>query len=128
MSVFTEEEVAYLKSQYLMRFATASPSGKPDVAPVIFRVDNDTIVTSGLNVRGSVRFKNIQKNPRATVVIDDLASVKPWTPRGIKILGSVTIEAGEGSAHLRIHPEVIVSWGINSPAPGIPKFERRAVA
>jgi pyridoxamine 5'-phosphate oxidase family protein len=127
MSLFTESELEYLKTQPLMRFATASTSGKPDVAPVIFSVDGDDIVTAGFDVARTVRYKNLQTNPRATVVIDDLASTDPWSPRGVKILGAVTVQDGAGSQQFRIHPEVIISWGINDTTPGIPAMERRTV-
>ena len=127
MSVFTSAELAYLASQPLMRFATASLSGRPDVAPVVFEIDGDDIVTAGFDITHTVRFKNIQKNPRATLVIDDLATVNPWSPRGIKIIGSAVIETFDGSPRFRITPEVIVSWAINDTAPGIPKMERRVV-
>ncbi|MEI6700741.1 MAG: PPOX class F420-dependent oxidoreductase [Actinomycetota bacterium] len=127
MSAFTTAEVAYLRAQPLMRFATASVSGRPDVAPVVFEVDGDEIVTAGFDITNTVRFRNIEKNPRATVVIDDLAAVNPWSPRGIKVIGSAAIETAEGQPRFRISPEVIISWGINDTTPGIPKMERRSL-
>lgn len=127
MSTFTDAERTYLATQLLMRFATASPTGKPDVAPVAFEVDGDDIVTAGFDITRTVRYRNIQKNPRATVVIDDLASIKPWAPRGIKVIGGASIEQANGSPRFRITPEVIISWGINDTTPGIPKMERRVV-
>lgn len=128
MGAFTSAEVAYLRSQPLMRFATASPSGKPDVAPVVFELDGDDIVTSGFDISTTVRYRNVRDNPRATLVIDDLASTDPWSPRGVKIIGSCIVEShGEGE-RFRIHSEVIISWGINDTTPGIPTMERREVA
>jgi len=127
MSVFTEAELAYLNSQPLMRFASASLSGKPDVAPVTFEVEGDDIVTAGFNITKTVRYRNIQSNPRATLVIDDLATIDPWSPRGIKITGTATIEEIDGAPRFRITPEVIISWAVNDTTPGIPKMERRTV-
>ena len=124
MSAFTEAELAYLTSQHLMRFATASSSGKPDVAPVTFGLDGDDIVTGGFDITRTVRFRNVAANPRATVVIDDLASVDPWTPRGVKVIGSVRVEDGP---RFRITPQVIISWGINEIGQGLPTMERRVV-
>jgi pyridoxamine 5'-phosphate oxidase family protein len=126
MSVFTDAELAYLKSQPLMRFASASPTGKPDVAPVVFKVEGDDIVTGGFDITKTVRYRNIGKNPRVTVVVDDLASMNPWTPRGIKIIGTSVIET-EPASQFRISPEVIISWGINDTTPGVPNMERRTV-
>lgn len=127
MSTFTEAELLYLDDQPLMRFATASPEGKPDVAPVIFTIESGEILTAGFDITHTVRYKNVLANPRATVVIDDLASVSPWSPRGIKVVGSVVVETHEGAPRFRISPEVIISWGINDTTPGIPKMERREV-
>ena len=69
MSEFTDPELAYLRTQPLMRFATASATGKPDVAPVIFSVDGDSVITAGFDIAYTVRFRNLQANPRPTVVI-----------------------------------------------------------
>lgn len=127
MSVFTEAELAYMAAQPLMRFATASPSGRPDVAPVVFSVDGDDIVTAGFDITHTVRYRNIEANPRATLVVDDLATVDPWSPRGIKIIGAARIETVDGAPRFRITPEVIISWALNDTTPGIPTMERRVV-
>ena len=128
MSAFTEAELTYLKSQPLLRFATASPTGSPDVAPVIFDVDGDDITTAGFDITHTVRYRNIKVNPQATLVVDDLATINPWSPRGIKIIGSASIETVDGAERFRISPRVIISWGINDTTPGIPKSDRRVVA
>ena len=127
MSVFTPAEVAYLKSQPLMRFASASASGRPDVAPVVFDVEGDHIVTAGFDITHTVRYRNLQTNPYVSVVVDDLASVDPWSPRGIKVIGTAVIEEIDGAPRFRIIPDVIISWAINDTTPGIPKMERRKV-
>lgn len=128
MAAFTDLELEYLRSQPLMRFASASPTGVPDVAAVAFSVDGDDLVTAGFDITKTVRYRNIRQNPRATVVIDDLAAVQPWTPRGIKVRGRASIETDGAGEKFRITPEVIWSWGVNDPGPGVPKMERREVA
>ena len=127
MSAFTVAELEYLYSQPLMRFASASLNGRPDVAPVVFEIDGDDVLTAGFDITHTVRYKNIQSNPRVSVVVDDLASVNPWSPRGIKIIGTAVIEDVDGSPRFRISPEVIISWALNDTTPGIPKMERRKV-
>ena len=127
MGAFTDPELDYLNNQPLMRFASASPEGRPDIAAVAFTVDGDDIVTSGFDIRKTVRYRNIDKNPRASVVIDDLASTDPWAPRGIKVFGSVVIEDDTAGQRFRITPEVIWSWGINDAVAGIPTIQRRNV-
>ena len=127
MGTFTARELDYLRSQPLMRFATASATGRPDVAPVGFTVDDDEILSAGFDITHTVRYRNVRTNPRATVVIDDLASTDPWSPRGIKIIGTAVVEEVDGKPQFRITPEVIISWGVNDTTPGIPKMERRPV-
>lgn len=127
MSAFTPAEVAYLRSQPLMRFASASPSGRPDVAPVVFQLDGDDIVTGGFDITHTVRYRNIQSNPRVSVVVDDLASTDPWSPRGVKVIGTAVIESDGGAPRFRITPDVVISWAVNDTTPGIPKMDRRQV-
>jgi pyridoxamine 5'-phosphate oxidase family protein len=128
MGVFTDLEVAYLHSQRLSRLATASASGLPEVSAVGFGLDGDAIVSGGIDLTKTVRFKNLKENPRATIVIDDLASTDPWTPRGVKVRGAATIEEHDGSLRVRIVPEVIWSWGINPDAEKrFASIERRTV-
>jgi len=105
MSAFTVAELEYLTSQPLMRFASASASGRPDVAPVVFEVDGSDIVTAGFDITHTVRYKNIQSNPRVSLVIDDLASMNPWSPRGIKITGTAIVDESDGSPKFRISPD-----------------------
>lgn len=128
VAAFTQPEIDYLRSQPLMRFASASPTGRPDVAAVAFSVDGDDIVTADFDFSKTVRYRNVEANPRAAVVIDDLAALEPWTPRGIKVRGRVRIEGAGPGQRFRITPEVVWSRGINDPGPGIPTIERRDVA
>ena len=128
MSVFTDHELDYLRSQRLARLATASTSGQPDVSAVGFDVDGDTIVSGGLDITRTVRYRHLTENPRATIVIDDLPSVDPWAPRGVKVRGAATIEHDGAGLRIRIRPEVIWSWGLNPD--GVKRFasiERRLV-
>ena len=127
MSAFTVAELEYLASQPLMRFASASVNGRPDVAPVVFEIDGDDVLTAGFDITHTVHYRNVQSNPRVSVVVDDLASVNPWSPRGVKIIGTAVIEDVDGSPRFRISPEVIISWALNDTTPGIPKMERRKV-
>ena len=115
MAAFTEQELAYLAGQPLMRFASASPTGQPDVATVAFSVDGDDIVTAGFDIARTVRYRNIGANPRAAVVIDDLAALDPWTPRGIKVRGRVRIEGpgeGEGGGDAFVHISAVERAGM----------------
>jgi pyridoxamine 5'-phosphate oxidase family protein len=134
MSAFTPAELSYLQSQRLGRIATVSPNGQPHVVPVGFRYnpDHDTIDVGGHDFAKRKKFRDVQKNPRVAIVIDDLASVDPWTARGIEIRGEaqVLMTGGNGigrgfdSEMFRIKPKRIVSWGIE----GDRTFSARSVS
>jgi pyridoxamine 5'-phosphate oxidase family protein len=68
-----------------------------------------------MNILKSTKYKNVLKNDKVAIVIDDLKSVDPWDPRGMKIYGIaiiVTRQSGymEGTGHsnpqyIRINPK-----------------------
>ncbi len=128
MAVFTPAELEYLNGQRLARLATASSTGQPDVSAVGFGVDGDSIVSGGLDLTKTVRYRHLQENPHATIVIDDLASVDPWRPRGVKVRGPASLETEGDRQTIRIRPEVVWSWGINENAEKrFASIERRRV-
>jgi pyridoxamine 5'-phosphate oxidase family protein len=118
--MFSEKEIAYLKSQRLARIATASKELQPDVAPVGFDFDGTYFYIGGLNLPKTLKYKNTQNNPKVSLVIDDLESTNPWRPRGIKIHGIADLTAREGhvgaATYIRIKPKEKWSWGIEEPA------------
>ena len=105
MSAFTDPEREFLASARLARIATASPSGLPDVSPVTFGLDGDVIVTGGFDITKTVRYKHLLANPRSTIVIDELVSVDPWTPRGVKVRGAAELVEDDGRWSIRITPD-----------------------
>ena len=113
MAVFTDGELEFLRSQRLARLATASIAGQADVSAVGFAVSGDTIVSGGIDLTKTIRYRHLRENPQAAIVIDDLVSVDPWRPRGVKVRGPATIEDDGGRMRIRIRPHVVWSWGIN---------------
>jgi pyridoxamine 5'-phosphate oxidase family protein len=92
MSAFTARELEYLGERRpgrLGRIATVGKDGTPHVVPVGWRFNRelDTIDVGGMNLPRTKKFRDVRRNGRAAVVIDDLASVDPWRPRGIEIRG-----------------------------------------
>lgn len=131
MSVFTEKELEFLKSQRLGRLATVSPKNTPHVVPVAFKYDPETgaIDIGGRYMSKSKKFRDLQGNPAVAFVIDDLVTVQPWVPRGMEIRGRAELHetggaerfgAGWEEAWIRIVPERIVAWGIDKPPYGPP--------
>ena len=124
MSVFTPAELTYLGSQRLGRIATVGPSGQPHAVPVGFRYNaaEDPIDVGGHGFAKSKKFRDAQGNPRVAFVVDDLASVSPWRPRGIEIRGRAEVLESGGEAFgrgydpqiLRLRPRRITSWGLEA--------------
>ena len=116
-TMFTPQEIAYIKSQRLARLATVSKTYQPDVAPVVFRFDGETFFISGYDISRTFKYKNVKAgNSSVSLVIDDLASVQPWQARGIKIHGKTEIVEINGRLTLAVRPKRLWSWGMQGVA------------
>ena len=124
MSVFTEAELRYLTGgRQLGRLATVGADGTPHVVPVgwIYNAARDTIDVGGHELEASKKFRDVARSGRAAIVIDDLKSTDPWRPRAVEARGrgeAITLP----TALIRIHPERIISWGLE------PRRSARTVA
>lgn len=119
--MFSEEELAYLRSQRLARLATVASNGQPTVDAVGFQFDGSHFHVGGRNLPASRKYRNIAAgNLQVALIIDDLASVDPWTPRGIKIHGTAEIVERVGGfgpgQYFVITPRVSWSWGLLASA------------
>src|SRR3954463_2942183 len=114
MGVFREAEIRYLAGgRQLGRIATVGADGTPHVVPVawIYNAARDTIDVGGHDLEATKKFRDVARRGRAAIVIDDLASEDPWRPRGIEVRGRAEAIALP-TPLIRIHPERIVSWGL----------------
>ncbi|MBC6456663.1 PPOX class F420-dependent oxidoreductase [Actinomadura sp. HBU206391] len=130
---FTPNEIEYLNGQLLGRLATVGPGGRPHITPVgvFYDPQTQTIVIgghAGTDMAGSKKFRDAERHPEVAFAVDDLASVDPWTPRGIEIRGHAEThttggeEVGEriganmpfDSAWIRIRPRRILARGIDT--------------
>jgi pyridoxamine 5'-phosphate oxidase family protein len=114
--MFTEKERGYLKNQRLARIATVSQELQPNVAPVGYEFDGEYFYVGGLRLEATLKYKNVIRNSKVSLAIDDFESVDPWKPRGIKLHGIADLVrrsgyAGDGE-YIRIRPEKVWSWGI----------------
>jgi pyridoxamine 5'-phosphate oxidase family protein len=124
--LFSEAETNYLKTQRIARIATSSTKGVPEVSPVGFEFDGKYFWIGSHSKEifpATRRYRNIANgNKRVSVVIDDLVSVTPWRPRGIKVSGIAEVMEHDGifgkGKYFRIAPKVTVSWGIEPPTEG----------
>jgi len=124
MSLFTGDEVAYLKSQRLGRLATVGHDGQPHVMPVGFRFNEreDAIEIGGHGgFAKRKKYRDVLANPRVAFVVDDVTSVNPWTVRGIEIRGRAEVLSTGGASlgpgfdpeMFRVRPSRIVTWGLD---------------
>jgi pyridoxamine 5'-phosphate oxidase family protein len=127
MSVFTEGERRYLSERRLGRIATVGKDGTPHVVPVGWQLnpEYDSIDVGGHDFAKTKKFRDARRSGRAAIVVDDLVSTDPWQPRGIEVRGRAETVGGERPL-IRIHPERVVSWGIESDELG--KRHSRSVA
>jgi pyridoxamine 5'-phosphate oxidase family protein len=122
MSIFTDNELDYLRKQRLGRLATVDADGNPHVVPVGFRYNSetDTIDIGGHDVIQSKKWRDAGRHPRVAFVIDDV--LPPWQPRSITIQADAELlehggeRFGQGFAPqiMRLHPVKIIAWGIDA--------------
>jgi pyridoxamine 5'-phosphate oxidase family protein len=123
MAELTTAQIEYLASQPLGRLATAGADHRPHVVPNSYRYNPQlgTIDLGGQHVASTKKYRDVQQNGWAAIVVDDLVSTNPWTPRMLEIrgraetvaTGGATLGPGFGDAFIRIHPEKINSYGID---------------
>jgi pyridoxamine 5'-phosphate oxidase family protein len=113
--VFSAEELAYLREgRKLGRIATVGADGTPHVVPSgwVYNEELDTVDVTGRDVANTKKWRDVRRSGRAAIVIDDLASVDPWRPRAVEVRGRAEAVC-EPAAVIRIHPDRVVSWGLD---------------
>ncbi|WP_037607093.1 PPOX class F420-dependent oxidoreductase [Streptacidiphilus rugosus] len=122
MTELTAAQIDYLGSQLLGRLATTGTDHKPHVVPTSFRYNADlgTVDVGGHHMAGTKKYRDVRANGWAAIVVDDLVTTHPWTPRMLEIRGRAEavptggghLGPGFGEAFIRIHPERVNSFGI----------------
>ncbi|GAA2583779.1 PPOX class F420-dependent oxidoreductase [Dactylosporangium fulvum] len=126
MATFSTAELEYLATQRLGRLATLPGDGYPQNNAVGFWYNTElgTIDIGGWQLGASRKFANVLAYPKATLVVDDIASVRPWRVRGVEIRADAEAltdvepsRPGLSRELIRLHPRRIVSWGLETPVP-----------
>lgn len=78
-----------------------------------------------MNLVKSTKFRNVLQNNKVAIVIDDLKSIDPWDPRGLRIYGTADIVTHQGGymentdhpnpQYIRVSPKKKWSWGVEEP-------------
>lgn len=109
---FSDDEVAFMRSQPLARIATVGDDGQPDVVPVGFEFDGTHFNIGGYRPAKTRRHHNVLAgNRKVALVIDDLVSTQPWSPRFLRVYGTADVVGGDQS-YLQVTPEVSWSWNL----------------
>lgn len=130
---FTDEEIAYLRSQPIVRFSTVDSGGQPDVVPLACEFDGTYfwVGGGGASVLNTRKFRNVQDgNHKVALVFDDLVSFDPFIARGIRVYGEAEgpVErvgmVGPG-VYLRVTPTTSWSWNMAGEPVGERWYEMR---
>ncbi|GAA3944216.1 PPOX class F420-dependent oxidoreductase [Actinoplanes auranticolor] len=130
---FTNEEIAYLRSQPVLRLATLGADEQPDVVPLAFEFDGDFFWVGGSarSVLDTRKFRNVQAgNQRVAFVVDDMVSFDPFIARSIRVYGRAEGPCervgivGPG-IYMRITPTISWSWNMTGEPVGSTWYEPR---
>lgn len=123
MDELTDTDVAYLQSQFLGRLATAGRDGKPHVVPVgvFYNRGHGTVDIGGFRFGERKKYRDVQQNGFAAVVIDDLVSTDPWVVRMLEIrgraealaTGGAELRDGFADEMIRIHPDRVNRYNLD---------------
>ena len=118
VATLSAAELGSLRSSRLLsRLATSDAHGQPHVVPVGWHYHEQlgTFDISGRNFAATRKYRNVQANPKAALVIDDV--LPPWRPRCVHVQGSAESVPGDPStgteALIRLTPSQITSWGLD---------------
>jgi pyridoxamine 5'-phosphate oxidase family protein len=125
MSVFSEAEIEYLKSQTLARLATAGGDRQPHVIPVTFwfNENEDAIDVGGIDFAAGKKWRDAQQNSKVAFLLDDVPG--PREARAIEVRGVAELHETGGESinpripnfvpqFMRIRPRRIISWGLET--------------
>jgi pyridoxamine 5'-phosphate oxidase family protein len=128
MSVFTPEEIAYLRENKLGRLGTADAECQPHMVPLtyFFNEEEDTIDVGGLDFGSSKKWGDVQQNPKVAFLVDDVIG-PPRRARAVEIRGNAELHETGGETinprfpnfapqFIRIRPTRVVSWGLAQDA------------
>jgi len=120
---FRHHEIEFLRGTALGRLATIQPNGTLQNSPVGYSFNETlgTIDIFGFHMSKSQKYRNIASNDKVAFVVDDIASVNPWTVRCFEVRGTAEALTGQNPLSpymspevIRIHPRRIIGFGIDN--------------
>jgi pyridoxamine 5'-phosphate oxidase family protein len=116
--VFTDSECRFLESVGSGRLVTLGRDDAPQIHPVPFVLDrvNGSIEISGARLRDSRKYRNVRRDPRVSLVVDDpslpLRGFDELTGRGVEIHGVATLAERSGLDVICIRPVRVDRWNL----------------
>ncbi|HEY8811180.1 MAG TPA: pyridoxamine 5'-phosphate oxidase family protein [Candidatus Dormibacteraeota bacterium] len=101
MTPLRPAELEFVRSERIGRLATISPSGWPQVVPVMYSIIADG--SFEFDVDGA-KLRNLAAEPRAALVVDAMGP-----KRGVSVQGRCSLLT---PSRARLVPEHSFSWGI----------------
>jgi len=82
-----------------------------------FVFERDRFVVGGRDLPATRKHRNVVAgNAKVALIVDDLRSVDPWRPRGVRVFGTARAVTREGmfghGDYLEIVPVITWSWGV----------------
>jgi pyridoxamine 5'-phosphate oxidase family protein len=125
MSIFTDAELAFLRSGRYARLATLGPAG-PQVKAVAIVADPETgtIDVPSLRNPQTQKWRNVERDERVSLLLDDNDGPGP---RSLEVRGRAEVLPdvlhadvfpGVKPGVIRIHPRRIVVFGVEADGPG----------
>jgi pyridoxamine 5'-phosphate oxidase family protein len=120
--MFSEQELAFLRTQPLARLATVAVTGQPDADAVGFAFENGRFYIGGYFLERTRKYKHIAAGQsKVSLLIDELRSLDPLEPCSITLHGEAEIlhleEGFRGpGTYIVITPKASWSIGIEGPA------------
>ena len=126
MSVFTDKELARLRTVALARIATVGPDGQPHLVPLTFTLNEaeNAVDVGGFGFGTSKKWRDAVRNPKVTFLLDESVGGEAY---GIELRCTAEVHETGGEAinprfpgfdpqFLRLRPHRIVTWGVEVPS------------
>ena len=132
----TDAEKDFLTRQPRGHLSTIGPDGTPQVKPLGFSYNATlgTIDLAGFNMGSSAKYRNVQANPRAAFVVDEVTEETMDGAHFLEIRGTAETVTDPVSTddHLapeiiRIHPRRVIAYNVDPDNPGLQRRGRAAL-
>jgi pyridoxamine 5'-phosphate oxidase family protein len=119
--MFTGAELQFLDEHGRGRMTTLGADGAPQIHPVIFTVDAaiPSLDITGATLREAQKYRNVRRDPRVTVTVDDPALPLKGVDdrergRGLQIRGLAEVAQVSGWDVIRVRPVRLDVWNLVS--------------